>query len=128
MTGPDAARRILIADDDRQFLEALQTWLTGYRDFEVEAVADGEAAIEAIDSSVELFLCDRRMPELAGEEVIERMRDLGHDVPTIVISAYEPDTYLHEGDVDMYLQKPIDRRELLDAIDEVLSERRPDHE
>lgn len=113
--------RILIADDDQDFLTALEVWLADYDGAEVITVTDGDAAIEAMDSSISVFLCDRRMPELAGEEVIERIRERGYDVPTIGISAYESDTYLHEGDVDMYLQKPIDRGELVESIDSVLA-------
>lgn len=114
--------RALVAEDDPDFLEALEFWLSEYGHLEVTTVTNGTDAIEALDTSVDVFLCDQRMPELAGPEVLDRMTEAGYDVPTIVISAYEPEYHRHDGSVEEYLSKPIDREELFEAIDRVLSE------
>lgn len=109
--------RILVADDDTDFLEVLELWLAEYDDPEVITVTDGKQALDVVDSSVNVFLCDRRMPELTGEEAIERIEAAGYDVPVIVTSAYAPDSALEADDVQTYLEKPIDRENLFDAID-----------
>lgn len=74
-----------------------------------------------LDEGVDLFLRDQRMPQLTGPEVLDRARQEGYDVPTIVISAYEPNFEGHSDDIDRYLAKPIDQGVLLEAVDEPLA-------
>lgn len=117
--GTDCRPQVLIAEDDQDFMEALVLWLSEYDHPEVTTVMNGAEAVEALDPTVDVFLCDQRMPGLTGPEVIERLEQADYDVPTIVISAYEPD-YPEDSNVDLYLSKPIDREELFDAIDRIL--------
>lgn len=112
--------KILVADDDEGFLEAIELWLREYDSPEVITVTNGADATAALDSTINVFLCDRQMPELTGVEVIERMKHEGPNVPTIIISAYAPDSYLREEDVEYYLQKPITSEDLYRALDAVL--------
>jgi DNA-binding NtrC family response regulator len=81
---------ILVVDDDpvqRRLLESLVRRF-GY---EVEVVETGEAALARLDlaagRSVDLIILDLVMPDLDGMAVLERMRDRGLRVPTIVQTA-----------------------------------------
>lgn len=109
---------ILVAEDDRDFLNAIEIWLSEYDDPSVTAVTNGRDAVEELDSSVDAFVCDQRMPKLTGPEVIDHLRDEGIDVPTVVISAFDPD--FDESAVECYLSKPLDREDLYEALDELL--------
>lgn len=114
--------RILIAEDDPDFRDALALWLSDYDNAEITTASNGQEAMEALDSTIDLFLCDQRMPQLTGPEIIERMRQEDYDVPTIVISAYDPNFEGHSDSVDRHLSKPIDQAELLEAVDQLLTD------
>lgn len=119
MSGSDRTR-ILVAEDDTDFLVALKHWLSDYGNSEVLSVTNGKDAVESLDSTVDLFLCDQRMPKLTAPEILAQLEQEDYEIPTIVISAYELGANLTEDDIDLYLSKPITRKELLDAIDRVL--------
>lgn len=119
-SGGSDPTRILVAEDDREFLSTLEFWLSD-GDTEVIGVTDGQSAIEEIDETVDVFLCDQYMPRLTGPEVLEQMNQSGYDVPTIVISAYDPEFRDHDVSVDQYLSKPIDKTDLLDVVDQLLT-------
>ena len=121
-SGDPSLGRILIAEDDPDFRTALKFWLSDYADSETVVVEDGQEALEVFDATVDLFLCDQRMPNMSGPEVIERLAEEGHDVPTIVISAYDPNYHNHEAFVDRYLSKPVEQEQLLEAIERLLTE------
>jgi DNA-binding NtrC family response regulator len=81
---------ILIVDDDpvqRRLLESLVRRF-GYQ---AETVETGEAALArlnpAMSPAVDLVILDLVMPDLDGMGVLERMRDRGYLVPTIVETA-----------------------------------------
>ncbi len=81
---------ILVVDDDpvqRRLLESLVRRF-GY---EVEVVETGEAALARLEPAaglpVDLVILDLVMPDLDGMAVLERMRDRGHLIPTIVQTA-----------------------------------------
>ena len=77
--------RILIADDDPQFLRALRITL-GARGYEVLLARDGQHALEmAIDHKPDIILLDLGMPRLDGVKVIEAVRGWS-SAPILVIS------------------------------------------
>lgn len=112
--------RAVLAEDDHVLVKTIKLWLAD-SNIELEAVTNGADAVDAVDEAVDVLICDRRMPELNGNEVLSRLEEEGHDIPVVVVSAYEPDYHLHTDDVDEYLVKPIDREDLLDALGYVLS-------
>ena len=71
--------RILIADDDPQFLRALRITL-GARGYEVLLARDGQHALEmAIDHKPDIILLDLGMPRLDGVKVIDARLVVGAD-------------------------------------------------
>ncbi|MGH7309108.1 MAG: sigma-54-dependent transcriptional regulator [Candidatus Rokuibacteriota bacterium] len=107
---------ILIADDEESLRWVLERGLrqAGY---EVTAVADGEAAIEAFEADpVDLVFLDIRMPRLDGLAVLERLRAIRPDACVVVMTAHGTmDTAIkamQRGAYD-YLAKPFDLEEVL---------------
>jgi two-component system, NtrC family, nitrogen regulation response regulator GlnG len=107
---------ILIADDEESLRWVLERGLrqAGY---EVTAVADGEAAIEAYEADpVDLVFLDIRMPRLDGLAVLERLRAIRPDACVVVMTAHGTmDTAIkamQRGAYD-YLAKPFDLEEVL---------------
>jgi PAS domain S-box-containing protein len=112
--------RILIADDNAD-MRAYIARLLGQR-WQVETVADGEAALEAIRRArPDLVLTDVMMPKLGGFELLRTLRDDPHtrDLPVIVLSARAGEEARVEGldaGADDYLTKPFSARELIARV------------
>ena len=103
--------RVLIAEDDvnthEEWRESLAAW--GFRG---EIAEDGVRALELISSfNPHILLSDLRMPRKGGLELLRDIRELGIDLPTIMISGQGeiPDAVeaLKLGALD-YLRKPVD--------------------
>jgi DNA-binding NtrC family response regulator len=111
--------RILIIDDDPHFLRVLQRILTGEK-FTVTATSDSCEAIELLRSnSFNLAICDLRMPECDGLNLLQSIRTQGSEIPVIILTAYgEVDTYLEamNAGATEYLNKPIKSEELVRVV------------
>jgi len=107
--------RILVVDDDRAVREALQRALA-LAGYEVEAVPDGEAALERMAQAVpDAVVLDVGLPGMDGLEVCRRTRHLGNRVPILLLTAREAVADRIEGldaGADDYLVKPFDVGEL----------------
>ncbi len=112
--------RILIVDDTRANLVALQTLLKGV-DAEIITADSGEEAITIAAANAEhlaLILLDVQMPGIDGFEVARALSqsEQTHSIPIIFITANQDDEHLEQaylaGAVD-YLQKPIRKTTLV---------------
>jgi signal transduction histidine kinase len=115
-----AEARVLVADDNSDMRDYL-VQLMGKR-WEVEAVGDGLAALEAVRRRVpELVLADVMMPGLDGFELLARLRSdpATREIPVILLSARAGEESRVEGmeaGADDYLIKPFSARELLARV------------
>ena len=114
-------QRVLIADDNADLRGYIARLLVD-RDYEVQAVADGEAALTAIRAArPDLLVTDVMMPRLGGFELLRVVREdaeLRH-LPIIMLSARAGEEAKVEGfdaGVDDYLAKPFSSRELLARV------------
>jgi PAS domain S-box-containing protein len=109
--------RVLVADDNADMREYLRR-LLGSR-FDVETVADGEAALAAIHRQPpDLLLSDVMMPRLDGAGLVARLRadPQTSTLRIILLSARAGEDAKLEGltaGADDYLTKPFSARELL---------------
>ena len=78
--------RLLVAEDDDAARALLQRYLEG-KGYDVVAVADGKAALDAIHDGYDLVLLDVMMPHLTGFEVLEQTRARGDTTPIIMATA-----------------------------------------
>jgi signal transduction histidine kinase len=108
------AARVLIVDDDRALLEALSEALQ-LRMGEVE-VTTSESAQTALDTlataEVDAVVADIKMPKVDGLQLLERIRQLQPNTPTILITGHgehELAVQALRGGAYDYVQKPIDR-------------------
>jgi PAS domain S-box-containing protein len=125
--------RILLAEDNitnqKVAIKVLEKM--GHR---VEAVTNGVAAIRALRTTAyDLVLMDVQMPEMDGLEATRRIRDIATGVlhlgiPIIAMTAHamkgDRERCLEAG-MDDYVSKPINPREVADAIARWTSGRRP---
>ncbi|MBF4509179.1 MAG: response regulator transcription factor [Aeromicrobium sp.] len=108
-------RRILLVEDEAQTRSVVQAYLDreGYW---VTAVGDGAAALDAFEHrSYDAIVLDLNLPEVSGEEVCRRVRDVS-DVPIIMLTAKGAEEERIAGldlGADDYLVKPFSPRELV---------------
>jgi CheY-like chemotaxis protein len=93
MVGVAHAWRVLVAEDDGLFADAVDTFLQG-AGFTVVIARDGEAALQmATDGRFDALLTDLRMPRLDGAALIRKLRADRPDLPIIVISGNAPEDW-----------------------------------
>jgi DNA-binding response OmpR family regulator len=109
---------ILIAEDEPSVAEGYELWLSN--DYDIRVAADGQAALDIIDDTVDVVLLDRMMPKLSGGQVLQEIRERGIDCKVAMVTAVEPDFDIIEMGFDAYITKPPEREQLLDTIETLL--------
>ena len=115
------APQVLVAEDDVHIREGLIDTLES-EGYEVTAVNDGQAAIEALDNGgipYNLLLLDIMMPKVNGYDVCRHVRKSDEHIPIIMLTAksQEIDKVLGlELGADDYVTKPFGIRELLARV------------
>ncbi|MCP5051804.1 MAG: sigma-54-dependent Fis family transcriptional regulator, partial [bacterium] len=110
---------ILLVEDDRQLREELLIFL--HKKFTVVHWAgNGKEGLEMVERhSPELVITDIKMPLMTGLEMAQQLKSQQPDTPVIVLTAFSEVDYLIkaiEVGVDRLIRKPLDRKELMDAI------------
>lgn len=123
-----AAPCVLTVDDEAGIRQNVTAYLEdcGYRTLEAANGAEGLALFRREHPDV--VLCDLRMPEMDGLDVLARIRDESPDTPVIVVSGVgtlgDVVEALRRGAWD-YLTKPIQDMEFLErAVHRALERRR----
>ena len=110
---------ILVAEDDPGVRTSLERVLR-FEGYEVRAVGDGAEALEAVSERVpDTIVLDVMMPHVDGLEACRRLREGGHRVPVLMLTARHEVTDRVAGldaGADDYLVKPFALDELLARI------------
>nr|WP_284010060.1 response regulator [Halomicroarcula sp. YJ-61-S] len=115
---------VLVVDDETEVADVYALRLRN--EYETETAYGGGEALELIDDDIDVVLLDRRMPDISGDDVLEAIRDRELDVRVIMITAVDPDFDIIEMPFDDYLCKPVDKDDLVAAIEQQLAARRYD--
>jgi DNA-binding NtrC family response regulator len=114
--------RILVCDDEQNLRRVLGAILRR-DDYDVVEAADGQEALELLDSSISCLITDLRMPRLDGMGLLRRAVATHPDVPVIMITAH--------GSVDSaveavklgafdYIEKPFEQTQIRQVVDKAL--------
>lgn len=106
-------------DDEKSIRNTLNDILK-YEKFEVLLASNGPRGLEIFEKeSVDVVLCDIKMPEMDGIEVLENIFEKTSDIPVIMISGHgNIDTAVEaikKGAFD-FIEKPLDLNRLLITI------------
>lgn len=111
--------RILVVDDEPGLVDMYADALEGL--YDVVTATSGEAALAQLDSDIDAVLLDRRMPNVSGDEVVERIRETGNPCPIAMITAVEPDFDIIEMGFHDYVVKPVGVEELRETVDNLIA-------
>ena len=109
---------ILVCDDDKQIVDAIDIYLTG-EGYQVVKAYDGYEALEVMEAQpVDLMIVDVMMPGLDGIRTTLKIRETS-SIPIIILSAKSEDTDKILGlniGADDYLSKPFSPLELVARV------------
>ena len=113
--------KILIADDQSLFREALKTLLSAYPGLDIVGDAsNGEEALRmAFTLTPDVVLMDLRMPIMDGVEATRKIVKLGKNIKVIVLTTFDDDETVFEGlraGAVGYLLKDVSADKLIEAI------------
>ena len=110
--------KILVCDDDKEIVEAIEIYLTQDGHQVLEAY-DGIEAVEILKKeSVDLLIMDIMMPRMDGIRATLKIREK-HNIPIIILSAKSEDADKILGlniGADDYIPKPFNPLELLARV------------
>jgi two-component system NarL family response regulator len=114
--------RVLLADDDEAFLDALEPLIDGQPELKVVGAAhDGVEAIECVERlAPDAVVIDLHMPRLDGVSAVARLR---HDHPSLCLIALtgDEDVNLHRAAVAAGADAVIVKDEFFETLLERLS-------
>jgi DNA-binding response OmpR family regulator len=118
--------RVLLIDDDARLAELLDGYLKPQGIALVHA-GGGQAGLGALQSGgFDAVLLDVMMPGIDGLAVLRKLRDAGHRIPVIMLTARGDETDRVVGlelGADDYVAKPFSPRELVSRVHAVLRRR-----
>lgn len=113
--------KVLVIEDDKLIREVTLNIL-GERGFNAIGASDGSRGLQMAKELVpDLILCDVKMPEMDGYQVLKALREdpLTDGVPFIFLTAQTNREVVDQGQIlgaNGYLAKPFTTAELLEAI------------
>ena len=109
-------RRILVVDDEESLRHMLQVFLAR-EGFEVTSVSSARAALAELETrEIDCIVCDVRMPQVSGLDLLDELRRKGGGPTVIMMSAYGSNDLaldaMKRGAYD-YISKPFKPDEVL---------------
>lgn len=113
-------KKILIIDDDADFLESLQLILV-MDGHDVFPLADGQKAVAAYkEFKPDIVLLDVKMPKINGFEIFSRIKDVAPSAKVVMTSGYAIDKTKYEtakiNSLATLINKPIEPEQLREII------------
>lgn len=117
-------KKALVVDDTKNIRTLLTTCLE-INDYEVITATNGQEALDHImKEDFDLVFLDIKMPEISGTWVFKKMREMGIDVPVVIMTAFATVKNAIEctklGAV-AYLQKPFTAEKVKSVLNEIFN-------
>lgn len=121
-------KKVLIVDDDNEFLEELKEMLTA-TGYDVIAVGDSVSAVKAARAIIpDVVLLDLRMKQMSGFEVADGLKTYPEtaNIPVIAMTGYytlkEHSWLMNFCGIKKCLKKPFNPLDVIAEIEKVLKE------
>jgi two-component system NtrC family sensor kinase len=119
---------ILVIDDSNAIVSLLTEEILPAAGFVAYGARNGNLGLGLVARlQPALVLLDFELPDMTGLDVLRRMRESGHDMPTLLMTAYGSEAIAAEAlrlGVRDYLIKPLTADEVVSAINKALTEHR----
>ncbi|MDT9001222.1 CHASE domain-containing protein [Paucibacter sp. APW11] len=117
-------RRLIYVEDNATNAEVMRGMLSQRSDLQMELCVDMQSGLERIlEAQPDLVLLDLQLPDGDGLSLLRELRAAGASMPIIMVSANavaeQIEACLAAG-AQHYLTKPVELRELLHLLDELL--------
>jgi DNA-binding NtrC family response regulator len=121
---------VLVLDDEADVRTAIRLQLEDTH-FEILEAENVEQAIGLLDDnpiSIDVIICDVRMPGVSGVEAVATFQREYPTTPVIVLTGF-PDTnlavdFMKKRDVVDYLTKPVEKDQLIAAVEQAAQGRK----
>jgi len=108
--------RVLVVEDDDPTREVLEA-LLGVEGYAVDVAATGADGLRVTHTkSIDIVLCDLRLPDIDGLTVLRHLLADGIELPFVLMTAFSSSSIAFEAGrmgVAAYLEKPVSEEELL---------------
>lgn len=108
--------QILIAEDDNELRQLFGKVLTK-QGYAVTGVSNGKEALEALDNGYyDMIISDIMMPVMDGYEMVSSLREVGNNIPVLMITAKSEYDDMRQGflsGTDDYMVKPVNVNEMV---------------
>ncbi|MCF8028894.1 MAG: response regulator [Desulfobacteraceae bacterium] len=121
----DFKKKVLVIDDEEDFCFFVRENLTNSGRFDVVIATNGSRGIKLAETEApDIILLDMVMPDMGGEEILEKLREnhRSAEIPVVFLTALATrqdtgsETFKKIGD-SYFIAKPVRTRELIRAID-----------
>lgn len=121
---------ILVLDDEADVRSAIKMQLKGTR-FDILEAENVEQALELLSNnpiSIDVIICDVRMPGVSGVEAVAIFQREYPTTPVIVLTGF-PDVglavdFMKKQDVVDYLTKPVEKEKLIAVVEQAAQGRK----
>ncbi|WP_319501109.1 sigma-54 dependent transcriptional regulator [uncultured Draconibacterium sp.] len=121
-------KKILIIDDDTFICEILKKHLQNNK-YSAEIAFNGKGALKLFkENKFDLVLCDFRLPDTSGLDLMQQLKSINQSVPVIIMTAYADvrmAVKLMKLGASDYITKPIQQEELLGLIKKLMKNQGP---
>lgn len=127
---PAGGSEHLLFVDDEETLTEMHRKLLSYAGYRVTAATDGREALALFKKRPEAFdlvITDMTMPEMTGDVLAERIREIRPEIPIILVTGYNEQITPAQAEakgIRGYFEKPFLQRELALKIRELLDKER----
>lgn len=116
---------LLIVDDEPNVARSVARSLRA-RPFDIHTAHNGDDALEIMGhTTIDLVLCDSRMPGMDGPTLLREIGQQWPGVMRILFTGFDDNAQtikaINEGRIFRYISKPWDEQILLEAIDQALA-------
>ncbi len=120
----DQAIKVMFIDDDPLILNGLRRQCRLMRpNWVVYFAESGETALSLLEESpVDIVVCDMRMPNMTGAEVLDVVRQRWPSSHRVILSGQTEQSLLlkHIGVIHRFLQKPCEFGQIIESIEQSL--------
>lgn len=126
-SGPEAARRRVLFVDDEAPLVSLVTHALGRFGYEVVPAHSGAEALDALRreaGALDAIVLDLVLPDIAGAELLERLRAVDASIPIIIASGLDREQAARSAPgMTAFLHKPYSLADLRATLDQAIGPR-----